>query len=166
MYKVNDAVVYSSYGVCQIKSIEKRDFCGEDREYYVLQPVGDSKNTFYIPTSNSSLTEKMRGVCSKAEVEELISVMPDEGPIWIENDIQRKEAYKDIIDKGDRHDLVKLIKALYLHRKELESSHKHLRSSDERFLHDAENMLYDEFAYALSIPREEVVPYICRTLGD
>ena len=38
--------------------------------------------------------------------------------------------------------------------------HKKLRSSDEKFLNDAENILYDEFAYALKIPKNEVISYI------
>lgn len=160
MYNVNDAVVYASYGVCQIKSIEIRDFSGEPKDYYVLQPVGDSRNTFYIPTDSEALKEKMRRVYSRSEVDELINVMPDEGFIWIDNEPQRKEAYKKIIDSGDRHELVKLIKTLYIHRKELEQQHKKPHSSDERFLKDAENVLYDEFAYVLGISRDEVVPYI------
>ena len=55
MYNVNDAVVYSSYGVCVISAIEERDFSGESVEYYVLRPVSDNKNTFYVPTSNEDL---------------------------------------------------------------------------------------------------------------
>lgn len=160
MYNINDAVMYSTYGVCRIKSIEKRDFSGEDVEYYVLQPVGDDRNTFYVPTGDSPMKDKMRRVYTREEVEELIGVMPDEGSIWIENDIQRKEEYRRILDAGDRRELVKLIKTLYIRRQELEEKHKKLHSTDERFLRDAENMLYDEFAYALGIPKEEVLPYI------
>lgn len=160
MYNINDAVVYASYGVCRIKAIESRDFSGEPKEYYILQPVGDSRNTFYIPTDNEALKEKMRRIYTREEVEELISVMPDEDFIWIENEPQRKEAYRQIIENGDRHELVKLIKTLYIHRQELEAMHKKLHSSDERFLRDAENMLYDEFAFALGISRDEVLPYI------
>ena len=160
MYKVNDTVVYASYGICLIKAIETRDFSGEPKEYFILQPVGDSRNTFYIPTDNEALKEKMRRICSREEVEELINVMPEENSIWIENEQQRKEIYRQIIEKGDRHELVKLIKTLYIYRSDLENQHKKLHSADERNLKDAENMLYDEFAYALGISRDEVLPYI------
>lgn len=160
MFNVNDAVVYASYGVCRIKAIETRDFSGEPKEYYILQPVGNSKNTFYIPTDSNTLKEKMRKTYSRSEAEDLIGVMPDEDFIWIENENQRKETYRQIIEKGDRHELVKLIKTLYIHRQELDAQHKRLHSADERFLRDAENMLFDELAYALGISRDEVVPYI------
>lgn len=160
MYNINDTVIYASYGVCRIKAVETRDFSGEPKEYYILQPVGDTRNTFYIPTDNEALKEKMRRVYSRKEVEELIRIMPDEGSIWIENEQQRKDAYRQIIENGNRHELIKLIKTLYIYRKDLEAQHKKLHSTDERFLRDAENMLYDEFAFALGISRDEVVPYI------
>ncbi len=160
MFNVNDKVVYAAYGVCNISAVESRDFGGGSVEYYVLRPVSGSSNTFYVPTSGSGLESKMRKVISREEAEELIREMPDEPLIWIENEIQRREAYKKIIDSGDRRELVKLIKTLCLHRKELVEKHKKLRSTDERFLAEAENMLYDEFSYALGIPREEVISYI------
>ena len=160
MYNVNDAVVYSSYGVCVISAIEERDFSGESVEYYVLRPVSDNKNTFYVPTSNEDLKNRMHSVCSRSEVEELISVMPDEDFIWIDNDFQRKEEYRRIIESGNRHQLIKLIKTLYIRKQKLLEQHKKLHSADERFLNDAENMLYDEFAYALGIERDAVLPYI------
>lgn len=160
MYNVNDAVVYASYGVCVISAIEERDFSGENIEYYILRPVGDKKNTFYVPTSNSALKDKMRSIYSRKEVNNLISMMSDEQCIWIDNDFQRKEEYKKIIDRGDRLELVRLIKTLYEKNAELNKQHKKLRSTDEKFLREAENMLYDEFAYSLSIPREKVVDYI------
>ncbi len=161
MFNLNDAVVYASYGVCIITAIEKRDFSGENIEYYILHPVNDQKNTFYVPTSNSSLTQKMRSVFSRKEAEELIKLMPDEKFVWIDNEIQRKEAYRKIIENGSRRELVKLIKSLYIHKKILAENHKHLHSADEHFLQEAENMLYEELAYALDIPKNNVVSYIC-----
>ena len=160
MYSTGQAVVYASYGVCVISAIEKHDFSGEDIEYYVLRPINDHKNTFYVPTSNSTLVNKMRPVFSHEEAEKLIKVMPDENSIWIDDEAARKEAYSSIIDSGDRLELVKLIKTLYIHKQKLAEQHKQLHSNDERFLNNAENMLFDELAYALGIPREEVIPYI------
>ena len=160
MFSSGDAVVYATYGVCIIKSIEKRDFSGEDVECYVLQPVSDPKNTFYVPTANGQLRDKMRRVMSKEETQDLICSMSREELIWIEDEQERKAEYRRILDGGDRRELVRLIKTLYLRKQELLECHKKLHSADERALNDAENMLYDEFAYALGIPREKVIPYI------
>ena len=160
MYNAGDAVVYSSYGVCVITAIEDHDFSSENVEYYVLRPVSDNKNKFYVPTDNEALKSRMRSVCSRSEVEELISEMPREDMFWIEDESRRKEEYRRIIDSGDRRKIIGLIKTLYIHGEELAAQHKKLRSSDERFLHEAENMLYDEFAYALRLNKDEVLPYI------
>lgn len=159
MYKVNDAVVYSTYGVCKITAIEERDFSGENVEYYVLRPVTDTRNTFYVPTSKGD-ENNLRPVYTREDVDELIKAMPEYEFIWIESRLERKDAYKKIIEKGDHVDLIKLIKALYIRSQTLAASNRKLNSTDERFLREAENLLYDEFAYALEIPRSEVVPYI------
>ena len=160
MYKINDAVVYASYGVCMIKAVETRNFSGENTEYYVLQPLHDSRNTFYIPVENDSLKNKMKKVYTREEVNELIKAMPEKDFIWIENNAERKEKYRKILENGNRDELVRLIKTLYIKNTELNKQNKKLLSVDEHFLHDAENILYDEFAYALEIPKDEVLPYI------
>ncbi|MGN0625751.1 MAG: hypothetical protein ACI4I8_05750, partial [Oscillospiraceae bacterium] len=68
--------------------------------------------------------------------------------------------YQQILSGGDRTELIKMIKALYFHQKEQQKNGKRLHIPDERFLKDAENMLYEEFAYVLKIRKEQVLPFI------
>ena len=160
MYKVDDMVMYGSFGICKVTAIEKRDLTGEEQEYYILKHIYTDKNIFYVPTNNDKALSKMHPICSKAEVDELISHMNSEGLIWIDNDIKRKEEYSRIIKDADKHEIIRLIKTLYLRRKELAESGKKLRSTDENYRSLAENMLFEEFAYALDIDKSEVVEYI------
>lgn len=160
MYNVNDTVVYGSNGVCVITAIEKRDFSGENVEYYILQPVGNSKNTFYVPTANSVLTSKLKRIYSRKEIDSLISSISGKSSLWIDNAIKRKEVYRKIIEDGNRNELLCMIKALYEKNTELLQQRKKLYSTDEKFLRDAENILYNEFAYSLNISRDEVSEYI------
>jgi Transcriptional regulators, similar to M. xanthus CarD len=160
MYNVGDIVMYGTFGICKVTAIEKRDFTGEEQEYYILKHTSSEKNTFYVPLSNESALSNMHYVCSKAEVDELISHMNSEGLIWIDNDNKRKEEYSRIIKDADKHEIIRLIKTLYLRRKELAEIGKKLRSTDENYLSLAENMLFEEFAFALDIDRSEVVEYI------
>lgn len=160
MYSLNDAVMYSSYGVCRISAIEERDFSGELLNYYVLRPVGDSKNTFYVPVNNEKLTAQMRKIITKDEIDSLLKIMPADNDIWIEDENQRREEYRRIIREGDRKELVMLIKTLYLYQKSRKDQRKKLHSVDEHFLKDAESMLYDEFAFVLGIEKDKVVDYI------
>lgn len=160
MYRVNDIVTYSTHGVCRIFSVETRNFSGTPAEYYVLRSEGDSRNTFYVPTDNKALTSQMHRVLSRDELDELIRAMPDEKYIWIEDDNLRKAEYEKILRSGNRRKLIQLIKTLYIRRKDKMSENRKLRSADEHFLKDAEAALYEEFAYVLDIPREQVLPYI------
>ena len=160
MYNVGDMVMYGSYGICKITAKEKRDLTGEEQEYYILKHINSKNNIFYVPTGNEAALIKMHPICSKAEVNELISRMNSEELIWIDNDSKRKEEYSRIIKEADKNEIVRLIKTLYLHRKELAESGKKLRSTDANYLSLAENMLFEEFAFALDIDRSEVVEYI------
>ena len=86
--------------------------------------------------------------------------MPDEELPWIENDIERRERCREIIQVGDRRELVGLIKGLYLHGERQRERGRKLHAADERFLRDAEKILYEEFAHVLQIKRDEVLPFI------
>ena len=160
MYSIGDMVMYGSFGICKVTAIEKRDLTGEEQEYYILKHINSDKNIFYVPTNNEAALSKLHPICSKAEVDELISHINSEKLIWIDNDIKRKEEYSRIIKDADKHEIIRLIKTLYLRRKELAVIGRKLRSTDENYLSLAENMLFEEFAYALDIDKSEVVVYI------
>lgn len=165
MYNIGDVVIYGTFGICKIDSIEKRDLTGAEQEYYILRHTRSDKNIFYVPTDNEAAVSKLRPVCSKKEIDDLISDMDNEKLIWIENDMKRKEEYSRIIKEGDKKEIIRLIKTLYLRRKEIAQNGRKLRASDESYLDLAENMLFEEFAYALGIERDEVVAYIEQRLS-
>lgn len=159
MYSVNDVVVYGTSGVCRITAIKTLDLTGRPMEYYILQNVYDSRTTFYVPVNNDAM-QRLRPIASKDEIDAIISDMNSEELIWIDNDMKRKEEYSRIIKTADKHEVIRLIKTLYLRRKQLTESGRKLRSADEHYLSLAENMLFEEFAYALEIDRSDVVGYI------
>lgn len=165
MFRINDTVVYGAQGVCRIEGITKREMGGRSMEYYVLKPVYDSSSTLFVPVSNDKLVARMRRVSSPEEITALIKAMPEEDADWIENETQRKERYKEVIARGDRVELVKIIKALYLHQQKLQEKGKRLHLADDRLFREAERMLYDEFALVLNIKREQVLPFILQQLG-
>ena len=53
-----------------------------------------------------------------------------------------------------------MIKAIFSEKKERESTGKKLQISDERFLNEAEELLYSEFQYVLNLNEEELMTYI------
>ena len=93
----------------------------------------------------------MRRLLTKDEIHKLIDSMRSENAVWVENENERKELYKTILAKGDHLELIKMIKAIYAHKKEREAEGKRLHMSDERFFKDAEQILYNEFQYVLNL---------------
>ncbi|WP_050637469.1 CarD family transcriptional regulator [Candidatus Stoquefichus sp. SB1] len=160
MYKENDMILYGSQGVCRIVGMTSREFGGNMIDYYILKPVYSEGSTVFVPVNNEELTSKMKKILSLDEVKALIQTMPEMELIWIDNDNRRKEKYKEIIKNGNRNELISLIKTLYKHRESLVENGKKFHATDEKFLQDAEKILYDEFKYVLNIKEEEVVPFI------
>lgn len=160
MYQVKDKILYGTHGVCEIIAMEERKFMEETKEYYVLRPLGDEGATLFVPVHSEKAAAKMRPILSKDEIYDLIRSMPYEEAEWIANENQRKEKYKSVIAGGDRSELIRMIKALYYHKQKREEKGKRLYISDERFFHEAERLLYEEFQYVLNIKREELLPMI------
>ena len=160
MFKLNDTILYGTHGACRIAGVTTKDFSGRPVDYYELKPVYNEKSTIYVPVGNQALEDKMRRILSPEEIYEIIQCIPDEEADWIENEDERKERYRQILSGGNRIELVKIIKALYLHQREQQAKGRRLHASDERFFKDAEKMLYDEFALVLNIKPEQVLPFI------
>lgn len=160
MFQINDTVVYGVHGVCKIENITMKEFMGETKEYYILKPVNDSTTTLYVPKHNEKLTDKIRKILSEQEVYHLIKTMPEKETLWFQNENERKEQYKKVIARGDHGELIGMIKAIYFQKQKREEEGKHLYISDERFLKEAERILYDEFQYVLNIKKEDVLPLI------
>ncbi len=166
MYQVGSTVIYKNDGVCKITEIIVRTFREKEIEYYVLNPVHNHNAEILVPKNNSDLVGKMRKVLTKDEIIQIIEAMPNEEEIWISNETDRKEKYREILTSGDRSELVRLIKTLYIHKQNQKQCGRKLHLADEKILRDAEKMLYDEFAYVLEIEPEDVLGYITAKLGN
>lgn len=160
MYQVKDRILYGTHGVCEIVAMEEKEFMGAKKEYYVLKPFSDDAATLFVPVGSEKAESKMRRLLTEEEIHELIRNMPYEEANWINNENERKEKYRKIIAGGDRTELIQMIKALYYHKQKREEKGKRLYISDERFFHEAERLLYEEFQYVLNIKRDELMPMI------
>lgn len=165
MYKINDTILYGAQGACRIVGIEEKEICRKKHSYYVLQPTDGSKCTIYAPVGEEEIEKKMRRLLSAQEIYEIIEAMPDAECVWIDDEKQRKEHYKKVLADGDRAELVRLIKEIYIHKQELKKQRKKLHISDERFFKDAEKILYNEFAAVLNIKPSEVLAFITEKIG-
>ena len=67
---------------------------------------------------------------------------------------------KEILASGDHLELIKMIKAIYAQKKEREAEGKRLHMSDEHFMRDAEQLLYNEWQYVLNVDKAGLIAYI------
>lgn len=164
MFKINDVVVYGSQGVCEIVDIEEKKIGGATKSYFVLKPKTDKGATFYLPTWNEKAWGKMRKVMTKQDIDAFIDAMPTGTPTWIANENERKDAYKKILASGNHAAIISMLQALFIHKKEREAEGKRLHMSDEYFMKDAEQLLYNEWQYVLNVDEAELMDYIFRRI--
>ena len=162
MYKIGSIVVYGTEGLCKICDITERTFGKETSEYYVLSPLSNEAETVFVPKNNEKVLKRMRPILSKERASELLEAAPSEYSECVENDRERQQVYKQILLCGSSEDLLTMTRALYLHQIELLERGKKLHAADERFLKEAEKMLFEELAYVFGITVSEVLPLIIK----
>lgn len=165
MIRIGECIRYGQSGICKIREILPRDFAGEVRDYYVLEPLYRNGSVVYVPCDNADLIHKMLPPLTEDEIEEAfhrVEAMPSE---WIRDFRRRSETAKRALSSDDRADALFLIKNIYAHKKDSVGDGKRIHTTDDYFLKDAENLIACEIAYVCSIPFEEALARIRARLG-
>ena len=161
MFQVDDVIIYGSQGVCRITGMEEKRISGATKTFFVLEPVQSGGATIYAPVDNEQVRKKMRRLLTRQEICDLIDGVSEGDSAWVENENERKDRYRKILAEGDRAELIHMIKAIYLHKKEREAEGKRLHMTDEHFFKEAERIVYNEFQYVLELEsREDLMQYI------
>lgn len=160
MFKTGDTVLYGSEGVCKIIEITEKKFGDTAIEYYVLTPVFSNRSTFFVPTQNEKLTSRLHPILTNAEIMNIIETT-DELSQWIDNDSDRKDAFRAIVAGGEVRDIVSMLKSIIRHKAEVESVGKKLHKADEIAYKEAQKILYEEFAMVMDVSKDEVIDIIC-----
>ena len=167
MFKIGDYVSYRTDGVCKISDLRKENFgaFGKDTLYYVLNPIGDEKSTFFVPADNEKLVSMMRRLLTAEEIIDLIKAIAHRDPEWISDSKQRGAHFKEVLSEGNPEELLFLIHTLNTHMKAQSAEGKKLYVTDTNALKRACRMLHEEFAMMLplSTPDDvaELVEKIC-----
>lgn len=160
MPDIGSLVIYGSNGICRITDKRKEKLYGAKNEYYVLTPVDNAGAMILVPADNEALLAKMKNILSENDIISLIKSIDDNELWWINDSKKRNELFSVILENGDRTELLRLIKCIYLKRKELSSAGKKLWLSDENTLKKAEKIINAEFSMVLGISPEEVPQFI------
>ncbi len=160
MFSIGDTVLYGHEGVCTIERMEEMKVGRSKTQYFVLRPVYHNSSTVFVPAANEQLLQKMRPILTREEIDCLLQQAAQTESEWIDDAAERKAAFQAILAAGERAQLLQMLRLLYLHRQALQQRGKHLRTSDDQLLRDAEKLLHDEFAFVLQIPQAKVSEYI------
>lgn len=159
-FSIGECVIYGHSGVCRIDEVVTREFDGKKQDYYLLRPVAHNNATVFVPCDNEKLLANMHYPVSREEIDTLLTEVDDAGIEWIDDKKERPAFFKAIMQSGDKKQILRVIRCIYLKKQELLNSNKSLPATDERILQELERLINDEFSYSLGISADEVSGYI------
>lgn len=161
MYQKGDLIIYSGHGVCHVLDVGIPNIPGMEvnTAYYTLSPAY-VPGLIYVPVNTDIF---MRPIISQEDAASLIRRLPTikEAILRTRNTTILRQFYDEYINTHDCEALFQIIKGIYL-KKQRDNK---LGQTDQKYMKQAEDLLYGELAVALGIPFEEVVPYIEKTVA-
>lgn len=164
MFEVGDNIIHGGSGACRVEKIGALNTGVKGRIYYTLVPYYIKGSSVYTPVDSDKVI--MRPVMTKEEVMSLIDDIKNIDTLWVKDEKKREETYKNAIRSCDARELVKIIKTIYLRKKERVAEGKKMTYSDEKYYKLAEDNLYGELAVALSMTKEEAKEFVERKVEE
>lgn len=160
MFKRGEYIIYGTSGVCKVEDVTTMNMkdVPRDRLFYVLAPSSQKGGRIFTPVDNQKTP--MRRILNREEATRLIEQIPGIEELWITNEKQREENYKECMKSCDCREWIKIIKTLYLRKQERSAQGKKITSTDEKYLRMAEDYLYSELEIPLEIPKDQMEQYI------
>ncbi len=154
VFKKGDLVIYSTHGICKIDDICEKKFSHVTKNYYIMHPMNDKRLSISIPVDNNKVS--ILELLSQEEAEEILESFKEEGADWIDEDKDRTEIYNEVIKKGNRIEIAKIINALMKEKVLLESNGKKFHEKDKKMLLGIQNILFSELAFLLNTTSEDI----------
>ena len=158
MFKIGDKIVYPNHGAGIIDSIEKKEFLGEEKDYFILKmPIGSMDIS--IPIAN---IDKMhiREVISKEEGDEVLRILDGDPTEMSNNWNVRYRENQEVIKTGDIFEIAKMVRNLAILDKE-----KGLSTTEKKLLNRARRIMASELVMAGSLEKEKAEEMIDESIG-
>jgi len=158
MFKIGDKIVYPNHGAGIIDSIEKKEFLGEEKDYFILKmPIGSMDIS--IPMAN---IDKMniREVIGKEEGDEVLKILDDDPTQMSSNWNVRYRQNQEVIKSGDIFEIAKMVRNLAILDKE-----KGLSTTEKKLLNRARRIMASELVMAGSLEKEKAEEMIDESIG-
>ena len=160
LFKVGDYVNYKNSGICRVEDIREQDYGAGKHNYYILKSVYENDTTVRIPVDSKAVETNMRRLLTREEIDEIILETENSKNQWIEDYKKRAAAFEEILDSGNRADILWVIKSLSLYRQESREQKRKFGVTDEKILDKAGKIVLQEFSFILQLKQSEVLPYI------
>ena len=158
MFKVGDKIVYPMHGAGVIDAIEKIDFMGEEREYYILKmPIGEMDIS--VPADNMK-EANIRFIITKEEGNQVLEILDDKPTEMNTNWTKRYRDNQEILKTGDIFEIAKMVRNLAI----LDND-KGLSTTEKKLLNRARRILASELVMAGSLDKEEAEKMIDESIG-
>ena len=158
MFKIGDKIVYPNHGAGTIDSIEKKEFLGEEKDYFILKmPIGSMDIS--IPIAN---IDKMniREVIDKEEGDQVLKILDDEPTKMPSNWNVRYRQNQEVIKTGDIFEIAKMVRNLAILDKE-----KGLSTTEKKLLNRARRIMASELVMAGSLKKDQAEEMIDEYIG-
>ena len=160
LFRVGDNVNYKNGGICRIVDICELDYGAGKQAYYVLRSVYENDTTIRVPVNSKAVQTNMRRLLSKEEIDQIILDTEHSENLWVEDYKKRAAAFEQILDSGNRADILWVIKSLSLYRQKAREQKRKFGVTDEKLLEKASKMVLQEISFILDLKQNEVLPYI------
>ncbi len=156
MFEIGDYVINANNGICKIEDKVHLNLPMSDKKklYYMIVPIKEKSTKLYIPVDSDK--QRIRKAMDEEQALEVIDEIPQIEAVWIENDKQREQKYKEAIFSCEPKQLVSILKCMYLRNQQRIAEGKKSTTIDERYYKVAENNLYSELAFAMNKDKDEM----------
>jgi len=79
---------------------------------------------------------------------------------WQDNAKLRAECFRRILERGEREELISLMRTVYLKKQELAEVGRRIYAADENAMKRAERMIFDELSVVLGVGDDEIIKMI------
>ena len=145
-----------------IEDVVKLNSGDEERDYYRLVPCFDDEYpddyVSFVPVSTSS--QLIRKILNKKEADELILSIKDIDSFGEISPSERKKFFEEVMLKGDRYQICRIIKTLYEYKEEKEKLNKRLTDYETHLLLDLNKIFIQELSLALKLEIKSVPDYV------
>jgi CarD family transcriptional regulator len=156
MLKKGELVIYSGHGICQVDEICDKTYFGKTKTYYVLHPLENSHQlSISIPVDNQKI--KMSRLIQSDQAEEILDSFHLQGMDWIENNHNRNQVFNEIVKKGNRKEIAKVVNTLIQKKLHSEMNEKKFGEQDKHLLFAIQTILFSEMAISLNTTYDAIV---------